>query len=105
MAQVENTSQNIHEGDSSSPYLSAVISSIQHVPIAQFVLFVLLAWFVARNYLPPFDGVKASSVGHRSIFEPFILVQLRFALGALGQINDGYQRVCSAPKNNFHDGY
>ena len=99
MAQTEITSQIIYEGNPSSSYLNTVISSIQHVPIAQIIPLVLVAWFVARNYLPPFDGVKASSVGQRSIFEPVLLVQLRFALGALSQINDGYQRVFSTPKN------
>ena len=93
MSQFENASQIIDDG---LPYQTAALSLAAKVSLAQLILFFCSTWFVASNFLPSFDGVKASSVGHRSIFEPSFLVRFRFALGAFAQITDGYRLVLSA---------
>ena len=93
MAQSNGSSQEGSARHVSSTYLGLALSQVQNVSIPQLVLPVLIAWVFARNFLPAADGLKVPSVGYRSILEPSFLVRLRFALGALGQINEGYTKV------------
>ena len=94
MSHFENASQ---KTDDELSYRTAALNLAAKVSLAQLILISCTTWFVASNFLPSFDGVKASSVGHRSIFEPSFLVRLRFALGAFAQITDGYRLVLSSP--------
>ena len=94
MAQPRNSSQEkAANNDLRSSYIDLALNQIQVVPITQFGLLLFSVWFIARNFLPPTDGMKVPSVGYRSVFEPSFLVRLRFALGALSQINEGYAKV------------
>ena len=81
--------------ENTSSYLSLTLSQFQKLSFIQFALLALTAWCVVRNLLPFFDRVNVPAVGYRSIFEPSLLVRIRFALGALSQIDEGYRKVFS----------
>lgn len=95
MAQLSNTSHEDLASDVGSSYLDLALDQVQTLSFTQLASLVVIAWFLARNFLPSADGIKAPSVGYRSVFEPSILVRLRFALGALDQVNEGYIKVLS----------
>lgn len=95
MAQLSNSSHEELASDVRWSYLDLALDQIQTVSFTQLASLVVIVWFFARNFLPPTDGIKAPSIGYRSVFEPSFLVRLRFALGALDQINEGYTKVLS----------
>lgn len=93
MAQLNNASQMQFTDELPYSYLSFVVDQIQKASLIQFGLLGLAAWCVAQYSGSLFDRVKAPLVGHRSVFEPLFLVRLRFALGALAQVQEGYHKV------------
>lgn len=74
-------------------YFDYAIRQSRTIPISQLAMLALITWFLARNFLPPSDGVSVRSVGRRSVLEPSLIVRMRFALGALDQISEGYRKV------------
>ena len=93
MAQLTNASQAQFTDELRYSYLIFFIDQIQKASLIQFGLLGLAAWCIAQYFPSPFDRVKAPLVGHRSVFEPFFLLRLRFALGALAQVQEGYHKV------------
>ena len=93
MAQLNNASQTQLTDELRYSYLIFVIDLIQKASLIQLGLLGLTAWCVAQILPSPFDRAKAPLVGHRSVFEPFFLLRLRFALGALAQVQEGYHKV------------
>ena len=75
--------------------LSSLISSIGSksvlLPLASTVFF--LFFFVSSFSSPP--KVDAPIVGYRSVFEPTLLLRLRFLFGARDIIRNGYTKVNS----------
>ena len=93
MAQLNNASQPQLTEELRYSYLIFVIDQIQKASLIQFGLLGLTVWCITQYFPSPFDRVKAPLVGHRSVFEPFFLLRLRFALGALAQVQEGYHKV------------
>ena len=93
MAQVNNASQTQLTDELRYSYLIFFIDQIQKASLIQFGLLGLTAWCITQYFPSPFDRVKAPLVGHLSVFEPFFILRLRFALGALAQVQEGYHKV------------
>ena len=92
MEQLNNASQTQLTDELRYSYLIFAIDQIQKASLIQFGLLGLTAWCIAQ-YFPSFDRVKAPLVGHCSVFEPFFILRLRFALGALAHVQEGYHKV------------
>ncbi len=56
---------------------------------------VLFAIYLVQGYIKSDNEFKAPFVGYRSVWEPRLVVSLRFANGALSQVTEGYQKVPS----------
>ena len=93
MAQLNNASQTQLTDELRYSYLIFFIDQIQKASLIQFGLLGLTAWCITQYFPSPFDRVKAPLVGHLSVFEPFFILRLRFALGALAQVQEGYHKV------------
>ena len=87
MTKIEESSQT-SVNDEAVSYLA-----VKNLSLIQVALLSLAIIFIARNFVPAFDNIPARPVGFRSVFEPAFLVRLRFAKGALPQINEGYRKV------------
>lgn len=86
-------SEKPYQMNSNSVTVSYLKLAIENISLAQAFLLGLVTILIIRSFLSVSDNVDAQPVGFRSRLEPSFLVRLRFAKGALPQINEGYQKV------------